>query len=123
MSIKILIDMSLSPQWVEMFNTQGIDAVHWSTIGDHRAQDQTIMQWAKNNKRIIFTNDLDFGTLLALTQGDSPSVIQMRTQNVLPDHWGKTVVAAVKQYGLELAKGALIVLDDTKNRIRILPLR
>ena len=123
MSVKLLIDMNLSPKWTELFKKHGIDAVHWSMLGEHGAKDPVIMQWARDNGRIVFTNDLDFGTLLALTQGNSPSVIQMRTQNVLSDHWGTAVVAAIKQYDAELAKGAMIVLDDTKNRIRILPLK
>ena len=123
MSIKILIDMSLSPQWVELFSKHGIDALHWSTIGDHGAKDHVIMQWAREKEWIVFTNDLDFGTLLALTRANSPSVIQMRTQNVLPDYLGKAVVIAVKQYDSELKKGALIVLDDRINRVRILPLQ
>ena len=123
MSVKILIDMNLSPQWVEFFKKHDIDAVHWSTIGDPRAQDHVIMQWAKNEKRVVFTNDLDFGTLLALTNAGSPSVIQMRTQNVLPQYWGKTLVAAVKQFDSELSKGSLIILDDVMSRVRILPLK
>ena len=123
MSVKILIDMNLSPQWVDLFRKHGIDAVHWSTMGDPRAKDQVIMQWAKDNGRIIFTHDLDFGTMLALTKADAPSVIQMRAQNVLPEYLGNTVIFAIKQYGLELEKGALIVLDDRMNRVRILPLR
>ena len=122
MKFKILIDMSLSPQWVELFKEHAIVAVHWSTIGDHKAKDETIMRWAKDNKHIVFTNDLDFGTLLALTRTSGPSVIQMRTQNVLPEYWGKEILSTVKEYAPQLEKGALIVLDDNRSRVRILPL-
>jgi len=120
--MKILIDMSLSPQWVEFLQKNSIVAAHWSTIGDHKAKDETIMRWAQDHKHIVFTNDLDFGTLLALTRAYLPSVIQMRTQNVLPEYWGKEIVWTIKEYASQLQKGALIVLDDTKSRVRILPL-
>lgn len=31
--MKILIDMNLSPTWVQFLVAQGIEAVHWFTIG------------------------------------------------------------------------------------------
>jgi predicted nuclease of predicted toxin-antitoxin system len=43
MSIGLLIDMNLSPEWVVEFARHGLDAVHWSTVGDPRAADATIM--------------------------------------------------------------------------------
>ena len=61
--------------------------VHWSTV-DIRAADDVIMSWARENGFIVFTHDLDFGVLLALTQAENPSVIQVRTQDVFPECWG-----------------------------------
>ena len=37
------------------------------------------MAWARENGYVVFTHDLDFGTLLALTRDAGPSVIQVRT--------------------------------------------
>jgi len=31
--MKILIDMNLSPEWVQEFKLHNIEAVHWSAIG------------------------------------------------------------------------------------------
>ncbi len=67
--MKLLIDMNLSPDWSEVFIKQGWQAVHWSAVGDLRATDQAIMDWARTNGYVVFTHDLDFGTLLALTHG------------------------------------------------------
>jgi hypothetical protein len=33
MSIRLLIDMNLSPEWVAELGRHGFDAVHWSSIG------------------------------------------------------------------------------------------
>jgi predicted nuclease of predicted toxin-antitoxin system len=66
--MKILIDMNLSPEWVEEFKLHGLEAIHWSTIGKHDAPDNVIMDWARKNEHIVFTHDLDFGTALALTK-------------------------------------------------------
>jgi predicted nuclease of predicted toxin-antitoxin system len=120
--MNLLIDMNLSPDWVMAFKKEGINAVHWSTIGSPKAPDRLIMEWALKNEYIVFTHDLDFGTLLALTQAEGPSVIQIRTQDIFPDQIGGILISALKQFELQLKQGALIIIDDTKARARILPL-
>ncbi|HUS39795.1 MAG TPA: DUF5615 family PIN-like protein [Pirellulales bacterium] len=122
MSIEFVIDMNLSPDWVDELATHGWPAVHWSVIGDPKAPDHEIMDWARSNDRVVFTHDLDFGTMLALTHATGPSVIQVRGQNVLPDHMSSIVVAALRQYESDLAAGALVVVDEAKSRVRILPI-
>ncbi len=77
--MKILVDMNLSPDWIQMFADQNIEALHWSSVGDARASDSTILQWAKKQGYVVFTNDLDFGAILATTQANAPSVIQLGT--------------------------------------------
>jgi predicted nuclease of predicted toxin-antitoxin system len=120
--MKILIDMNLSPAWVHEFKLYSIEAVHWSAVGQFDAPDNLLMNWARENEHIVFTHDLDFGTALALTKAEKPSVVQVRTQDVTIPHLSKMVISAFKTYADLLAKGALLVLDEDKNRIRILPL-
>ena len=122
MSVKILIDMNLSPDWVTLLESEGWSAVQWSTVGDPRATDRTIMDWAVANECVVFTHDLDFGTTLALTHETGPSVLQVRGQDVLPDHLGTAIVAAIRQHEADLESGALVVVDQTRNRVRILPI-
>jgi predicted nuclease of predicted toxin-antitoxin system len=121
--MKLLVDMNLSPEWVAVLKQAGWEAVHWSKAGNLRAADSEIMAWAKQNGHIVFTHDLDFGSLLALTQAEGPSVIQVRTQDVTPAAIGKLVVNALRQFQPELEKGALIVLDEARARARVLPLK
>ncbi len=121
--MKILIDMNLSPDWVDAFAAQVIESVHWSTVGDARAEDEELMRWARDRNYIVFTHDLDFGMILALTQAESPSVIQVRAQDVLSSHLANTVVAVLQQNEMVLEQGALVVLDESRARVRILPLR
>jgi predicted nuclease of predicted toxin-antitoxin system len=80
------------------------------------------MDWALANQCVIFTHDLDFGTMLAVTQAAGPSVIQVRAQDVLPEHLEGIVVPVLQQYETQLEAGALIVVDERKARLRILPL-
>lgn len=120
--MKILIDMNLSPDWVAVFAKHQISAVHWSTIGNPRAEDKLLMEWARANEYILFTHDLDFGALLALTQAESPSVIQVRTQDVTPSHLEIAVLGVLLANQSALEGGALVVLDEARSRVRILPL-
>lgn len=123
MSLKLLIDMNLSPDWVAALSKQGWQAIHWSSVGDPRASDREIMSWAQANQHTVFTHDLDFGMLLAITRAEGPSVIQVRAQDVTPAHLENLIVSALQQYGPLLETGALIVVDESKLRVRILPLR
>lgn len=122
MSIKILVDMNLSPDWVPVLGQHGWSAIHWSDVGDIRATDRTIMDWAIDNDHIVFTHDLDFGTMLALTHDTGPSILQVRGQNVLPDHMEDLVAAALQQHEADLESGALVVVDESKSRVRVLPI-
>jgi predicted nuclease of predicted toxin-antitoxin system len=80
------------------------------------------MDWARKNGFVVFTNDLDFSRLLALTHDKGPSVIQGRAQNVMPGHIGAIVAHILKRYQKEIEQGALLSFDENKARTRILPL-
>jgi predicted nuclease of predicted toxin-antitoxin system len=120
--MKFVIDMNLSPLWVEVFQAEEWEAVHWSTIGAAHAPDFEIMAWAKAHDAIIFTHDLDFGAILATTKADAPSVIQVRTQDVSPNALKDSLINAITQYQDILETGALIIVDTYKLRAKILPL-
>jgi len=121
--MKILIDMNLPPRWAKVFAAESWEALHWSEVGAPTASDREIMAWARDNEYIVFTHDLDFSALLATTQGEGPSVIQVRTQNVLPEAIGKLVIDSLERFRSELDKGAIITIDPHRTRVRILPLR
>ncbi len=80
------------------------------------------MDWARKNEYAVFTHDLDFGTALALTKAEKPSVIQVRTQNVTLLHLSKILIPTLNSYSDLLENGAILVIDEDKQRIRILPL-
>ena len=121
--MRIVVDMNLSPDWVPILQTEGHEAVHWATVGDASAPDAEIMDWARKSRHIVFTNDLDFGTALALTRGVGPSVIQLRTQDVAPKEIRWLVLDALKGFQEQLHEGALVVVDRNRLRIRLLPLK
>ena len=121
--MRILVDVNLSPAWVDELIAQGFEAVHWTSVGDPRAPDSLIMAYAREHDQVVFTHDLDFGTLLALTRSLGPSVVQVRTQDVLPQALSKLVVNVLRKQEQALAKGALVTIDAGTSRVRILPVK
>jgi predicted nuclease of predicted toxin-antitoxin system len=87
--------MKLSPAWVQALEQRGHTALHWSTVGDGTAPDATLLKWANDNGFVVFTNDLDFGAILAATGDKSPSVVQVRAQDVTPENLIELVTRAL----------------------------
>ena len=80
------------------------------------------MGWAREHGHVLFTHDLDFSALLAMTQAAGPSVLQVRTQDVLPEAIGDHVVQVLHTHGAALERGAVVTIDETTARVRILPI-
>ena len=72
---------------------------------------------------MVITHDLDFGAILAATQGEKPSVVQIRADDVSPAAIGAHVILALKQMSMELDSGALLIVDPSRTRLRVLPLQ
>ena len=114
--------MNLSPDWLPVLKKHGWRAEHWSNVGDPGANDRDIMDWAVTHQCIVFTHDLDFGTMLALSHEAGPSVLQVRAENILPNYLEDFVVAALTQHETDLSTGALVVVDESRSRVRVLPI-
>jgi predicted nuclease of predicted toxin-antitoxin system len=72
---------------------------------------------------VVLTHDLDFGAILAVSHGEKPSVVQVRSQDLRPEAIGLLIVNAIRQMTLELEHGALLTIDSKRTRLRILPLQ
>jgi predicted nuclease of predicted toxin-antitoxin system len=120
--MKLLVDMNLSPRWASLLTDAGLEAVHWSTVGQTNARDTEIMAWAAANGYTVLTHDLEFSAILAATQDAAPSVVQIRTEDISPALIGAKVIAALHQMKSELEAGALLSIDVNHTRLRLLPL-
>ena len=120
--MKILVDMNLSPLWADFLTRNGIEALHWSSIGPPDAPDMEIFTFAKTHDFTVMTNDLDFGFILAITHGKKPSVIQTRTGALGYDRIGDIVISAINLLTADIEKGALVTIDPHKTRVTMLPL-
>jgi predicted nuclease of predicted toxin-antitoxin system len=102
---------------VKVLTDAGFEAVHWSNCGKGSAADVEIMAFAKTNDYVVLTHDLDFSAILAATGADRPSVVQVRADDISTDAVGEPVVRAV-----ELGEGALLTVEPSRARIKVLPL-
>jgi len=115
--------MNLSPSWVERLARHGFDAVHWSTIGPATAPDVEILTWANEHHFVVLTNDLDFSAILAAGAVDGPSVVQLRTQDLLSESAARIVARALEAHRDDIERGALLSIDEGGTRVRMLPLK
>ena len=118
-----LVDMNLTRRWVTFLSAAGHTALHWSGVGSANAPDHVIMAYAREHDCCVLTHDLDFGTILALTNWDRPSVVQIRADDTSPECIGTAVVQSVAQAASDIEAGALLTVEPEKMRVRILPFR
>src|SRR5947209_16856822 len=111
--MKFLVDMNLSPDWVHFLAVEGFEAVHWSDVGARGASDEELIAWAGERDFVVLTADLDFGAILASTRRHRPSVVQIRSDLLLPRAIGKIVLASIRTVQKGLIDGALVSIEPT----------
>ena len=122
--MRVLIDMNLTPRWTSYLVAAGHTAIHWSEVGSIRAKDGEICDYARDQKYVLLTNDLDFPRILAHTRDAKPSVILMRGEPLVPEARGRALLSAIEVCQAEIDAGAIVTLDcEDRSRARVLPLR
>jgi predicted nuclease of predicted toxin-antitoxin system len=117
-----LADGGISPRTVEFLTQRGHEAVHVRTLGMQRAADPEIVERARADSSVVLTFDLDFGEVLALGVLDRPSVIIFRLSDERSSSVNQRLSAVLAERSAELDSGALILVEDTRYRVRKLPI-
>ena len=91
-------------------------------IGELSAPVSKILDYAAGNDFVFFTHDLDFSMLLAARKSRGPSVIQVRTQDILPSASGDVILRTIEASREHLEAGAIVTVDLAHDRIRVLPI-
>ncbi len=120
--MKFLIDNALSPVIAEKLRQAGHDAIHVREIGLASSPDPIIFDRAASEDRILVSADTDFGTLLAARQSAKPSFILFRRDDHRPSSQSDLLIASLPEITSDLNKGAVVVFEEARIRIRALPI-
>ena len=120
--MRFLADMGVSQHAVEWLRVNGHDAVHLRDEGLQRLPNGEIFQKAGREQRIVLTFDLDFGEILAGSGGQIVSVILFRLRNTRTDFVIQRICDVLRASSAELVKGAIVIVEDGRHRVRTLPI-
>ena len=76
-------------------------------------------RWSRG--RIVVTADLDFGAILARAGNATASVIVFRLANLQADRVCALLTKVLAQAANELKRGAVVLVEESRFRIRHLP--
>jgi len=120
--MKFLIDSALSPAIAQRLRQAGHDAIHVREIGLAAAPDPTIFDRAASEDRILVSADTDFGTILALRRSPKPSLILFRREDHRPQTQSDILIDKLSEIAPDLESGAVVVFEESRVRIRALPI-
>jgi predicted nuclease of predicted toxin-antitoxin system len=122
--MRFLVDQNLSHKVAEVLRGAGHDVVHTSEVELSMASDQAIADLAVTEDRVVVSADTDFGTLLAASGAERPSVLLVRLRSPRrAEALAGVIVANLDGVAGDLEAGAVVVLEDERVRVRRLPLR
>ena len=87
------------------------------------ADDQPIFERAANEDRVVLSADTDFGALLAARGSAKPSVALFRGRmSRRPEFLANLLLSQLAALERFLIKGAIVVIEPTRIRVRDLPI-
>jgi len=120
--LEFLANMNISPLTVEELRKLGWNIMRVPEVMDRKSKDIEILTYAREHKKVIITQDLDFSALLAVRGYEKPSVISLRFENAKPEFITNRIIEIVNEMEEELEEGIIISVDETSGRYRNLPI-
>lgn len=120
--ISFLLDQGVPRSAVDHLRSAGYDAVHTSSIGLASAADETILELARSEHRVVVTLDADFHALLATSGARQPSTIRIRQEGLRGEEVARIVVLVIAAGEAELESGVVATVREGRIRWRKLPI-
>src|SRR2546422_604930 len=106
--MKVLLDQGLPRSTAAHLRSSGLDPVHTGEIGLATAEDSKILDYGKQEDRVIVTFDADFHKLMALSGDVQPSVIRIRIEGLRANKLATLISSVCQACANELAQGVLV---------------
>ncbi len=121
--MRLLLDNAISPKIAPTLRENGHDVVHVREVGLQSAKDEEILAHALLEDRSLISADTDFGTILALRAQAKPSFVLLRgATSRRPEGQARAVLLACSMAAADLERGAVVVVEADRIRIRPLPI-
>jgi len=117
-----LADMGVAMRVVEWLRDQGYDARHLREEELHRLPDVQIFRKAVTENRVLLTFDLDFGEIVASSGRQKVNVVLFRLRDTRTPHVIERLKVVLQEAGPALEQGAVVVVEESRFRIRRLPI-
>jgi predicted nuclease of predicted toxin-antitoxin system len=119
--MRLLIDMNLPPSLAAWLRSEGHDAVHVRELGLGHGSDIEVFTRAGQDSRIVITFDLDFGEIAGLVAVTRIGIVLLRLRSVRIPHMRERLRIALGETEDALKLGAVVLVEDTRIRIRPMP--
>jgi len=115
--LRLLADENISPKVVQFLREHGIDVADVKELGWQGEKDDILLAKAYQDQRFVLTYDSDFGTLAIHLGKSYYGIIYLRLRILRPDYVN-SIIAKLLICDQEITPGALVVVEDTRIRIR-----
>ena len=119
--MRILADANISHYTVQRLNALGYDAVYVPDLLSPKADDRSIVNTAAAENRVILTQDQDFTDIIALSGAAQPSLISLRLSDSREANVNRVLESELPNLEEPAAGGIIATVEDTRVRIRQLP--
>jgi predicted nuclease of predicted toxin-antitoxin system len=119
--MRFLLDMNLPPAMTGWLRSEGHDVVHVRDIGLADLPDRDVFVRAAADERIVVTFDLDFAEIVALRGAAGLGVALLRLRLARQNRLRERLRVAIAEAAVALQAGAIVVVEDTRIRIRRMP--
>jgi predicted nuclease of predicted toxin-antitoxin system len=114
--LKFLADVNIEKDVVDFLKKQGFDVL-WIPDYDCRLEDDDLLELANKEKRILITNDTDFGEIVFLQKKISKGIVLIRVKGQ-EVHIKLRVLRKLIKFHSDKLKNSFIVVSDRRIRIR-----
>lgn len=120
--MKALLDMPVTPRLIDVLRSYGHEASHVHQLGMARSPDSELLEFAREENRVVITADMDFPRLLALSSSAGPGLILFRGGNYSDEEMCGLLERVLAAVPAETLEKSVCTVDRKRIRVTRLPL-